>query len=124
MPRQAHRWEVDLSDEERTALAAVEDYVRNGYAPGRPTRRTHAIGFVMVIFQKLMASSIRALRMSLDRRRERLDRSAAAPVRGRRRPTQDSDGDETSTRRAHRDLVATAPRRPPSSTLVATCSTR
>ena len=31
MPRQAHRWEVELTEEERTALDAVEDYVRNGY---------------------------------------------------------------------------------------------
>ena len=33
----------------------------------------------MVIFQKLMASSIRALRVSLDRRRQRLEHRAATP---------------------------------------------
>ena len=32
MPRHAHRWEVQLSDEERRALAAVEVFVRDGYA--------------------------------------------------------------------------------------------
>ena len=31
MPRNAVRWEVDLSPEERKALQAVEDYVRFGY---------------------------------------------------------------------------------------------
>src|SRR5262249_33506887 len=78
MPRQAHRWEVALSERERAALAAVEDYVREGYARAARTNDS-AAGFVMVIFQKLMASSIRALRTSLDRRRLRLEASASAP---------------------------------------------
>ena len=72
MPRQAFRWEVDLSDEERIALAEVEAYVRDGYARADRTNDT-SVGFVMVIFQKLMASSIRALRTSLDKRRQRLE---------------------------------------------------
>ena len=38
----------------------------------------------MVIFQKLMASSIRALRMSLSRRAERLRKAATAPSVPRR----------------------------------------
>lgn len=84
MPRQAHRWEVDLTDQERLALNAVEAYVREGFARAD---RTHdmAVGFVMVIFQRLMASSIRALRVSLDRRRQRLEGNAAAPVLRKRR---------------------------------------
>jgi superfamily II DNA or RNA helicase len=83
MPRQAHRWDVRLSDVERQALEAVEAFVRDGYARAD---RTHdqATGFVMVIFQKLMASSIRALRMSLSRRAERLRRAAGAPSVPRR----------------------------------------
>lgn len=72
MPRQAHRWQVDLTPEEVKALNAVEDYVREGYAKQARTKDV-ALGFVMVIFQKLMASSIRALRTSLDRRRARLE---------------------------------------------------
>lgn len=84
MPRQAHRWAVELTTEELTALNAVEDYVREGFSR---SERTHdqAVGFVMVIFQKLMASSIRALRVSLDRRRQRLEQSAGAPVLRKRR---------------------------------------
>lgn len=31
MPRSAYRWAVDLTEEERTALAAVEDYVQYGF---------------------------------------------------------------------------------------------
>ncbi|MGH4015561.1 MAG: helicase-related protein [Pseudonocardiaceae bacterium] len=78
MPRQAHRWEVDLSVEERSALHAVESFVRDGFARADRTN-DQAVGFVMVVFQKLMASSIRALRTSLDRRRERLERRASSP---------------------------------------------
>lgn len=82
MPRQAHRWQVELTKEERVALEAVEVFVREGYARAERTNDS-AVGFVMVIFQKLMASSIRALRMSLDRRRERLEQRAAAPKLGK-----------------------------------------
>ena len=77
-PRQAHRWEVHLSAAERSALEAVEMFVRDGYARADRTN-SQVVGFVMVIFQKLMASSIQALRVSLNKRRERLERSSAAP---------------------------------------------
>lgn len=83
MPRHAHRWEVELTPEERRALDAVEEFVRDGYARADRTN-DQAVGFVMVIFQKLMASSIRALRTSLDRRRERLQKRAGSPVLGKR----------------------------------------
>jgi len=84
MPRQAHRWEVNPTPEELAALNAVEEYVREGFARAEGTHDT-AVGFVMVIFQKLMASSIRALRVSLERRRQRLENSAAKPALGKRR---------------------------------------
>ena len=79
MPRHAHRWQVELTQQERTALNAVEAYVREGYARAERTNDS-AVGFVMVIFQKLMASSIRALRTSLDRRRARLEKGAGSPA--------------------------------------------
>jgi superfamily II DNA or RNA helicase len=78
MPRQAHRWEVQLTEEERRALEAVEAFVRDGYARADRTN-DQMTGFVMVIFQKLMASSIKALRTSLNRRAERLRGVARAP---------------------------------------------
>ena len=84
MPRQAHRWEVRLSDEERQALEAVEAFVREGFARADRTN-DQATGFVMVIFQKLMASSIRALRMSLEPpRASGCGRAAGAPSVPRR----------------------------------------
>lgn len=75
MPRKATRWEVNLRPDEREALDAVEDYVLNGFNLADRTK-DNAVGFVMVIFQKLMASSIRALRESLAGRRERVLKKA------------------------------------------------
>jgi ATP-dependent helicase HepA len=93
MPRHAHRWEVNLTPEERSALDAVESFVRDGYARADRTN-DQAVGFVMVIFQKLMASSIRALRTSLDRRRDRLERRAAAPTLDKRTAAAIADFEE------------------------------
>ena len=75
MPRVANRWSVELTLEERIALEAVEDYVEYGFqlAEGAGNR---TFGFVMVTFQKLMASSIAAIRESLSKRRERVQHTA------------------------------------------------
>ena len=73
-----------------------------------------AVGFVMVIFQKLMASSIRALRTSLDRRRASAwSERAAAPgarrsARRRRSPTIEDGSTTTSSSAALLDEVAAA----------------
>lgn len=69
--RQAFSWPVDQTDEESETYAAVADYVREGYQRALETQN-NALGFVMVTFQKLMASSSRALRTSLRGRRQRL----------------------------------------------------
>ncbi|WP_428116979.1 DEAD/DEAH box helicase [Candidatus Poriferisodalis sp.] len=79
MPRRAYRWGVRLTDEEHLALSLVEDYVQNGFALAESAQE-NAHAFVMVLFQKLMASSIRALSQSLAGRRDRL-LDKAAPVR-------------------------------------------
>ena len=76
MPRHAYRWPVRLTDNEHQALEQVEDYVHQGFALARSTRE-NAFGFVMVLFQKMMASSIRALSHSLAGRRDRLLAKAA-----------------------------------------------
>lgn len=78
MPREAHRWEVEITDEEQAALSAVEDYVAGGWDRAGRTG-DNAVGFVMTIFQKLMASSIWALRQSLLGRRDRLLDGRPAP---------------------------------------------
>ncbi len=71
MPRAAHRWEVTLTSREQAARKAVEEYVQYGYQLAEGDR-DNAIGFVMVVFQKLMASSMAAIRESLHRRREKV----------------------------------------------------
>ncbi len=70
-PRQAFTWPVEQTADEKAAYAGVEEYVREGYQKALETQN-NALGFVMVTFQKLMASSSRALRSSLIGRRERL----------------------------------------------------
>ena len=79
MPRRAYRWRVTLTEEEHQALTQVEDYVQHGFALARSTRE-NTIGLVMATFQKLMASSIRALGHSLAGRRDRL-LAKATPIR-------------------------------------------
>ena len=82
MPRIASRWKVELTPEEGAALEAIEDYVQYGFQLAEGTNDTPT-GFVMVIFQKLMASSIAAIRKSLGRRQERiLARNPRAPATG------------------------------------------
>ncbi len=81
MPRRAHRWEVVLTEEERAALERVEDYVAEGFAAMSETK-DHSIGFLMVAYQKMMASSIAALRTSLALRRDRLRSGAATSRKG------------------------------------------
>ena len=74
MPRVASRWDVKLTVEERTALKAVEDYVQYGFQLAEGAGNS-TFGFVMVTFQKLMASSIAAIKESLSRRREKVQRA-------------------------------------------------
>ena len=76
MGRHARQWEVDLTGAEREALEAVQRYVRDGYAKAE-SENDRSIGWVMVWFQKMLASSIRALRKSLDKRRSQLESLAA-----------------------------------------------
>ena len=71
MPRQAYRWTVEMSAQERTALRAVREYVEFGFRIAED-HENRAIGFVMVIYQKLMASSAAAVRLALYKRRARL----------------------------------------------------
>lgn len=70
-PRHASRWPVDLTDREMAAFEAVENYIEHGFRTAEEMRDRTA-GFVMVIFQKLAASSVAAVTKSLRRRRETL----------------------------------------------------
>ena len=73
-PRQASQWNVELTPEEAAIQEQMDSIVRDGYrvASESSGRQANAVGFLMVIYQKLAASSSRALLRSLEGRRERL----------------------------------------------------
>lgn len=72
MPRRAFRWELKLSPQEVEIQEAMEEVIREGFDVAAEQRR-NAVGFLMVTWQKLLASSSRALRCSLERRCARLE---------------------------------------------------
>ena len=76
MPRSANRWPVNMTVLERNALDAIEDYVNYGYRIAEERQDT-VIGFLMVTFQKLAASSHAAILASLNRRKGRLKQAAS-----------------------------------------------
>ena len=66
-PREAKRVPVELEDDELTLYQDVTDYLREGYNQARAERNL-ALGFVMVTYQKMLASSSNAVRQSFRRR--------------------------------------------------------
>ena len=74
MPRQASQWNVALTPQERGVHSQLDSIVRDGYAAAAKGvgGQANAVGFLMVIYEKLAASSSRALLRTLERRRERL----------------------------------------------------
>jgi ATP-dependent helicase HepA len=78
MPRVAAIWEIRLTPDERAAYDALTRYAREGFARSQAERRM-ALGFVMVMFQKLATSSSRALRRALLRRIEKLEATIPEP---------------------------------------------
>jgi superfamily II DNA or RNA helicase len=69
-PRSAYRWEVQLSPDELSVHQLMEAVLHRGFILAEETNQ-NAVGFLMVTFQKLLASSSRALLKSLSARRER-----------------------------------------------------
>ena len=78
MPREARIVPVALSPAEQEAYTAVTAYVREGYRRSRELGN-HALGFVMVSFQKLLSSSSHALDRALERRQEHLTTNRPLP---------------------------------------------
>ena len=70
-PRRAFRWDVEITERERAVQSEMDAIVADGYREAERTQR-HSVRFLMVMWQKLAASSSRALLKSLERRRERL----------------------------------------------------
>lgn len=63
---------IHLSPDERVIYDAVEDYIATTYnqavAGGLPAQKRSAIGFVMTIYRRRLASSFQALRTTLEKR--------------------------------------------------------
>lgn len=75
--RKATRIPVEISTAERDLYDAVTDYLRYGYNLARQTRN-NAIGFLMVGYHKMLASSPAAIVTSLRKRLTKLRRQRAA----------------------------------------------
>lgn len=71
-PRKAFRWEVTLSEAELEIHRLMDEVLDEGFALAAATRQ-NAVGFLMVILQKLLASSSRALLSSLRKRMEGIE---------------------------------------------------
>ena len=62
---------VEMSEEERRVYHAVERYIETTFKRAEQNER-NAVGFVMTVYRKRVASSFHALRMTLDRRFQEL----------------------------------------------------
>ncbi len=74
VPRRTELRPVGWGDrtEQRELYEAVTDYVREGYNQALREKR-NAVGFLMVLFQRMLTSSTRAIRLALERRIAVLD---------------------------------------------------
>lgn len=81
--RVAHRVMVALTEEERRVYEEVSDYINYHYNKALSDKNYH-IGFLMVLYQKMLASSSAALRASLQKRLKSLREIASSPNPRRR----------------------------------------
>lgn len=109
--REAHRISVALDEDERALYDDVTDYVREGYNRAVAEKNT-ALGFIMVTYQKMLASSSHAVRQSFRRRIGKLrGQLRQAVVSARRKPGSESivdltDVDELTSALAELDDIA------------------
>lgn len=66
---------VTLSPAERRLYSDVEDYISTTWQSADPDKK-HAVGFVMTIYRRRLASSFYALRKTLEKRLERIDHNS------------------------------------------------
>src|SRR5690606_2779225 len=62
---------VALSDKEAEVYEAVEDYISHTYQQASATERS-AVGFIMTVYRRRVASSFAALERTLERRLQKL----------------------------------------------------
>jgi ATP-dependent helicase HepA len=102
MPRVAAVWDVDLAPEEWEAYHAVTGYAREGFERAR-VEKNNALGFLMATFQKLSCSSSEALRKSLLRRIDKLQRKLTASSSA---PADEDEREELELAEALDDVLA------------------
>ncbi|WP_347246037.1 hypothetical protein, partial [Thermogutta sp.] len=74
-PRHVSTNTYTLSDEEKRLYNAVTQYVRDSYNKALSDEKRN-VAFAMLIFQRRLASSVRAVKSSLERRKQRLKSSS------------------------------------------------
>ena len=102
-PRWVETTEVEFTPAELHLYNEVTDYVREGYRTATELKET-AVGFLMVLLQKRMVSSIAAIRRSLERRLLALEHPEAAVLPASElRELKDRDDDEEALTDARRE---------------------
>lgn len=84
---------VELARSERDVYDAVEDYISNTYNRAVPAKKT-AIGFVLTIYQRRLASCFHALKRTLNKHLEQISIGQPALIIEEEDLAQDETGDE------------------------------
>jgi SNF2 family DNA or RNA helicase len=84
---------LEMTKQEREVYENVERYIRDTYNQASPDQRS-AVGFVMTIYRKRLASSFYALRETLSKRKERLINAEARDILFTDEDLPDDDLDE------------------------------
>ena len=87
-------WPVELSPAERALYEAVEDYISDTYEKAKPDKKT-AVGFVMTVYRRRLASSFYALRKTLTKRLQQMTERPSAEEKDEE-PDEDLSQDETA----------------------------
>ncbi len=85
---------VELTPSERDLYDAIEDYISKVYNQAAPAKKT-AIGFVLTIYQRRLASCFYALRQTLNKHLEQISAGQPALTIDEEDLSQDEAGDET-----------------------------
>lgn len=74
-PRKVKTIRYELSPREKELYDAVTDYVRNYFQiiAGKDDKASRNVGFALIVLQRRLASSLRAIRKSLERRKQKLE---------------------------------------------------
>lgn len=84
-PREAKRFLVELSQEELDVYVDVSEYIQRSYRTAQNEKR-FAVGFLMVLYQRMLSSSSNAVRESFRRRIAKL-RAQTEAIRAARQPS-------------------------------------